>query len=158
MRHVTIVATSEDQGSKSQLLARVAESALQEQGVSATLLDLREKYDAAALMAAVQEATHLIFAMPVYNFDVNARAKQVIEDLPGKALEGKTVGLICQAGGNRSYMSVLSFANSLMLDFRCWIVPRFVYATGGEFEGETPSADVIRRVEELVAMLLKGTS
>ncbi len=25
-------------------------------------------------------------------------------------------------------MSVMSFVNSLMLDFRCWIIPHFVYA------------------------------
>lgn len=158
MTHVAVIATSEDSESKSQLLARVAERALVEREVAVTLLDLRETLGGAAVTAAVEQATHVIFAVPVYNFDVNARAKQLIEDLPGRALEGKTVGFICQAGGNRSYMSVLSFANSLMLDFRCWIVPRFVYATGGEFTGETPSEEVVRRVEELVETLLRGNA
>lgn len=156
MKQVVILATSEDTGSKSQLLARVAEQALQARETAVTLLDLREGVAPDTITATIDAATHVIFAVPVYNFDVNARAKQVIEELPGRALEGKTVGFICQAGGNRSYMSVLNFANSLMLDFRCWIVPRFVYATGGEFDGETPSEDVVRRVEELVATLLKG--
>ena len=39
-----------------------------------------------------------------------------------------------------SYMSVMAYANSLMLDFRCVIIPRFVYATGSAFaEGSRPT-------------------
>jgi hypothetical protein len=38
-----------------------------------------------------------------------------------------------------------------MLDFRCIIVPRFVYATGESFEGDRLADDDIRqRVSELV--------
>ena len=32
-------------------------------------------------------------------------------------------------------MSIIGLANSLMLDFRCIILPRFVYATGDDFDG-----------------------
>lgn len=156
MNHVTIIATSEEGSSKSQRLARTAEAALRERGVATTLLDLRERPTPERIEAALQQATKVIFAVPIYNFDVNARAKQVIEE-QGDALEGKTVGLICQAGGHRSYMSVLGFANSLMLDFRCWIVPRFVYAVGSDFHDDAPGAEVVRRIEELVETLLRGT-
>ncbi len=153
--HVTIVATSLDASSKSQLLARHAAKVLEERGVSHTLLDLR---DTPELAAPLKQATHVIFAVPVYNFDVNAAAKQVIED-HGGALEGKTVGFLCQAGGQRSYMSVLGFANSLMLDFRCWIVPRFVYATSNDFEEGEQLGETIRgRITELLDTLIQGNS
>ncbi len=33
-------------------------------------------------------------------------------------------------------MSVMAYANSLMLDFRCVIIPRFVFATSHAFDGE----------------------
>ena len=33
-------------------------------------------------------------------------------------------------------MSAASVATSLMFDYRTWVVPRFVYATKGSFEGE----------------------
>jgi hypothetical protein len=49
------------------------------------------------------------------------------------------VGFACTAGGASSYMSIMALANSLMLDFRCVIVPRFVYATERDFTGETIS-------------------
>jgi NAD(P)H-dependent FMN reductase len=152
MSHVTIIATSLDTGSKSQLLARHAATLLVERGIAHRLLDLR---DSPELAGPLKQATHVIFAVPIYNYDVNAAAKQVIED-HGDALEGKTVGFLCQAGGQRSYMSVLSFANALMLDFRCWIVPRFVYATSNDFEGGELGEGIRHRVAELVDSLLKG--
>ena len=152
MIHVTLIATSLDTSSKSQSLARYAAKLLAERGISHTLLDLRESPE---ISEPLKQASHILFAVPVYNFDVNAAAKQVIED-HGGALENKTVGFLCQAGGPRGYMSILGFANSLMLDFRCWIVPRFVYATGADFENGQPGETIQNRIAELVDTLLKG--
>jgi len=62
---------------------------------------------------------------------------------------------LCRAGGRSSYMSIMSLANSLMLDFRCFIVPRFVYATGEAFANDRTeemylsSAEVKERLHEL---------
>ena len=43
---------------------------------------------------------------------------------------------MCTAGGNASYMSIMRIANSLMLDFRCLIIPRFVYAVSDDFAND----------------------
>lgn len=52
-------------------------------------------------------------------------------------------------------MSVLAFANSLMLDFRCWIAPRFVYATGEDFEKNAiNNPEIAERIENLIDDLL----
>ena len=57
-----------------------------------------------------------------------------------------------------SYMSVMAFANSLMLDFRTMIIPRFVYATGRSFEGDDlKDKEVAERIGELAAELIKFT-
>jgi FMN reductase len=69
------------------------------------------------------------------------------------ALGGKTVGFLISAGGHGSYMSVMPFANSLMLDFRCWIVPRFVYVPQ-DFAGETLPPEIDTRLDELLHDLL----
>jgi FMN reductase len=48
-------------------------------------------------------------------------------------------------------MSVMSLANSLMLDFRCIIIPRFVYSTGEAFDGEkVVDPDLEERINDLV--------
>jgi FMN reductase len=88
---------------------------------------------------------------------VAAAAKNMVE-LTGSAWEDKVVGFLCAAGGMGSYMSVMSFANSLMLDFRCLIIPRFVYATGDSFDGDKlTDTKVVKRIEQVVAELVRVT-
>ena len=71
------------------------------------------------------------------------------------------VGFLCSAGGRASYMSVMAMANSLMLDFRCVIVPRFVYATGDDFSADRTEAmaissdEVTERLDELAAEVVR---
>jgi FMN reductase len=106
---------------------------------------------------AIESADGILLATPVYNYDVAAAAKNLVE-LTGSAWEDKVVGFLCAAGGMSSYMSVMAFANSLMLDFRCVIIPRFVYATGRAFEAdELKDKEVGERIEELAGELIKFT-
>ena len=98
-------------------------------------------------------ASHILFAVPVYNYDVNAVAKNYIELMGEDALGGKTVGFLVSAGGQASYMSIMGFANSLMLDFRCWIVPRFLYVAR-DFPGEELPAELDERLDGLLTALL----
>lgn len=111
-----------------------------------------EHPEVGALTEKIRAANGIIFALPVYNYDVNAAAKNLIE-LTGSVWTGKVVGFICSAGGQGSYMSVMPFANSLMLDFRCVIVPRFVYATEMDFVDEQLADDgeLRRRLRGLTA-------
>jgi len=97
-----------------------------------------------------------MLATPVYNYDVSAAAKNMVE-LTGSAWEDKVVGFLCAAGGMGSYMSVMSFANSLMLDFRCLIIPRFVYATGDSFTGDkVTDTKVAKRIGHVAAELVRN--
>lgn len=103
-----------------------------------------------ALGEKISAAHGIILALPVYNYGINAAAKNLVE-LSGAAWTGKVVGFICAAGGPGSYMSVMPFANSLMLDFRCVIAPRFVYATAQDFADEqlASDGDLRRRLRDL---------
>ena len=104
---------------------------------------------------AIKAADGVIVAAPVYNYDVSASAKNMIE-LTGSAWEDKIVGFLCAAGGMSSYMSVMAYANSLMLDFRCVIIPRFVFATGDAFDDDSVTdAKVTRRIEQVAAELVR---
>ena len=158
--------------SRSYVLAKQAVQNFEEQGVDVRLYDLRE-YDldfcgrpearghpsVAELRSAVRDASAAIVAAPIYNFYVNAAAKNLIE-LTGKEWIYKLVGFICAAGGEASYMAVMNIANSLMLDFRCLIVPRFVYATSDAFGNDRTDDmfiaddDILGRLKELADMTL----
>ena len=106
------------------------------------------------LTRRIKEAKCILVGTPIYNFDVNAALKNLIE-LTGDAWTEKTVGFICAAGGKSSYMSVMGVANSLMLDFRSIIIPRFVYADGQGFEGDTVAPAVAARLDDLCKQTIK---
>ena len=109
------------------------------------------------LSAAIEAADGILVAAPVYNYDVAAAAKNMIE-LTGSAWQDKIVGFLCAAGGTASYMSVMAYANSLMLDFRCVIIPRFAFATSDAFNGEHVSDKKIdERIKQVADELIRFT-
>lgn len=166
--HVVVFGTSLDPESRSQVLARELHARLGKRGIESTLVDLRDlgmpscgapgSYEHPAteqVRAAAGRATHVVFSAAVYNYQVSASAKNLIELLGSGPLQDKTVGLMCSAGAQTSYMSLMSVATALMLDFRCWIVPRFVFALRDDIrEGELHNPDVATRVDRLIDDLL----
>ncbi|MFQ5716308.1 MAG: NADPH-dependent FMN reductase [Nitrospinales bacterium] len=163
-----VIAASLNPESRSLLLARAAQIELQKQGEETALLNLAETPlpfcdggkayedpEVQEIARTVKSANGILMAVPIYNYGVNAAAKNLIE-LTGQAWEYKVVGFLCAAGGQRSYMAVMSLAGSLMLDFRCLILPRFVYATGEAFEGRgIADPEVEKRIAELAGTLAR---
>jgi NAD(P)H-dependent FMN reductase len=158
-----VLSTSLHPDSRSRILARSTLDRFTSDGRDAELFDLAETplppcdgatayghENVIVLDNLIRAADAVLIASPVYNFDVNAAAKNAVE-LTGKAWTGKIVGMMLAAGGQGSYMSAMGLANSLMLDFRCLILPRFIYATGDSFEGDSLADESIeQRVSQLV--------
>ena len=159
---VLVVSSSLNPASRSHLLAVAAAGALDGIGAPRDLLDLREWdlpicdgkacYEHPAigpLTERVAGAAAILVASPVYNYDLNAAVKNFLE-LTGSAWEAKAVGFLCAAGGQRSYMSPIGLANSLMFDYRCHIIPRYVYATKEDFTAASkPSEELAGRIRQL---------
>lgn len=149
-----ILSTSLHPNSRSRVMARrLAQDLQAQEGVEVRWMDLRDTPlpmcdgdqsnahpSVARYKEAILEADAIIMACPIYNYDVGASAKNLIE-MTGKVWEDKVVGFVCAAGGRASYMAVMGFANSLMLDFRAVIVPRFVYATDESFSADRELQD-----------------
>ena len=165
-----VISTSGNPDSNSRRMGRVAFEHLQNQKIDCDWLDIREMdlplCDAdkcygmpgsRKLHAAIERADGILVAAPVYNYDVAAAAKNMIE-LSGNAWEDKIVAFLCAAGGTASYMSVMAYANSLMLDFRCVIVPRFAFATADAFDGDRiTNKKITRRIEQVADELVRFT-
>ncbi len=164
---VVVIGASLNPASRSFRLAQAAADALGTLGAEPTLIDLRKwelpLCDGGAccsqpavekLTQLIQDADAVLLAAPVYNYDVNAAAKNLVE-LTGDAWTEKPVGFLCSAGGKSSYMSPIGLANSLMFDFRSWIVPRFVYATRQDFDADgSPLPHILGRIEQLARATL----
>jgi NAD(P)H-dependent FMN reductase len=153
---ILVLSTSLNKNSRSKLMARVAHGILSAkqptdwidlQEYPLPLCDGGSAYgdpNVVELGNRIKRAKCILVATPIYNFDVNAALKNLIE-LTGRAWEEKTVGFLCAAGGKSSYM----------LDFRTFIIPRFVYADGEGFDGDNLAPSVQTRIEELCTQTIK---
>ena len=165
---IAVVSCSLNASSRSHRLAEAAAAAARTVGADAELIDLREWdlpiCDGRAsfehpsvnpLREKLENASAVLVSAPVYNYDLNAAAKNLVE-MTGAAWKEKPVGFLCAADGARSYMAPIGFANSLMLDFRCLIIPRYVYCTGADFDADgTLAASLHERVDELARMAIE---
>lgn len=162
-----VVSCSLNPVSRSRVLAQAAFDVLRDRRIEAALLDLRETPlplcdgDACYRLDEVRQASRairradgILISTPIYNYDVNSVAKNLIE-LTGESWHDKVVGFLCAAGGRSSYMGVMSLANSLMLDFRCMILPRFVYATDEAFLNGGLDAKIANRLGDVVDELIR---
>jgi len=166
---ILVISCSLKSESRSRLLAEAALEAARKNGAEVELIDLRnhplplcdgEKAyahpDIKIIRSKIEKARGLLVSTPIYNYDASAATKNLVE-LTGSSWEDKTVGFLCAAGGHSSFMSIMALAGSLMLDFRCVIVPRFVYATGRDFSEDGLTGDEVKRrialvVKELTAL------
>jgi len=157
-----IISSSLNPNSNSKKLGLFLKSVLDERNTNCEFVDLKEcnlplcdgasSYDndnVKILNDKIRDAQTILICSPIYNFDLNAAIKNVLE-LTGSSWKKKQVGFLCAAGGKSSYMSPISFMNSLMLDYRCIIIPRFVYALGGDFDkSKVISQDIKERIISL---------
>lgn len=165
--NLLVISTSQNSKSKSRIMARESLKLL-DKSIESQWLDLKDldlpfcdgdlaysHPDLPEAKSMVEAADGIILAIPIYNYASGAMAKNFIE-LTGRAWSKKTVSFLCAAGGKSSYMSVMSLANSLMLDFRCIIVPSFVYADGSAFDAKAIVDSSIRdRIKELNQQMIQ---
>ena len=170
MPNYVVISTSGNPDSNSRRIGRFALAYLQNQKVDCDWIDIREldlplcdadkcygMPGSKKLSTVIHRADGLLVATPVYNYDVAAATKNMIE-LTGSAWENKIVGFLCAAGGMGSYMAVMAYANSLMLDFHCLIVPRFVFATSDAFSSEhITDKKIMHRIETVADELVRIT-
>ena len=165
-----VISTSLNPDSRSRILAQAAADSLSKRDIEFEFMDLAEmklppcdgatcygQPESIRLTETVSNARGILIASPIYNYDLSASAKNMIE-ISGKAWTDKVVGFLCAAGGQGSFMAPMQMANSLMLDFRSLILPRFVYATGDSFSGnQIADTDCDSRITELVTQLVTVT-
>lgn len=166
-----IISCSLNRNSRSRILAKAAMKRLQERNEDTDFVDLSEielpfcdgdtcysDPNLGRLKDRLLQVDGFLIATPIYVYDINAAAKNLIELTGRDVWTEKVVGFLCAAGGKSSYMSVMGIANSLTLDFHSVVLPYFVYATGDEFDEDSVSdPDVEARLDRLVVELVRFT-
>ena len=162
--NILIISSSLSKKSQSRKMAEYILNRLNSEEIDIEMLDLRdynlpfcngdEDSEISIVMdlkSMIREAQGILIATPIYNYNVNAAIKNLIE-LTGRGWSDKVVGFICSAGGKSSYMSVMSLANSLMLDFRCIVIPRFVYT---DDDSRQLDDSIKKRLDQLSSELIR---
>ncbi|MFP4191302.1 MAG: NADPH-dependent FMN reductase [Candidatus Hydrogenedentota bacterium] len=164
-----VISCSLNPQSRSRALAHLAAEQIRSQGGETVFIDLRDHAlpfcdgtpdsftsPVSELAETIANADAVLLGLPVYNYGVNAAAKNLLE-LTGAAWEDRIVGFLCAAGGRSSYMAPMSFANSLMLDYHCLILPRMVHAAADQLDetGRVLDPQVENRIDALVKSALR---
>jgi len=85
--------------------------------------------------------------MGVHCYSINDSLKVLLEGCFGKAT-GKFFGILCAAGGERSYLVTQHLTQICMNESRMMQLPRVVYATGNDFtENRIISKELSERIE-----------
>ncbi len=148
-----IISSSLSKTSRSFIICKEIHSLLQEKGVNTELVDAREMEllpfykgptpSMEKLSQKVAEADNIIFGMGVHCYSVNDSLKIILDGCCG-GVEGKFFGIICAAGGERSYLSTMHLTQICMNEWRMIQLPRIVYATRKDFEDDAISNDDLK--------------
>ena len=148
-----IISSSFSEKSRSFILCKAIHVALQEKGVNAELLDAREiellpchkgvTASMEELTKKVEKADNIIFGMGIHCYSVNDGLKIILDNCCGGGV-GKFFGVVCAAGGERSYLSTMHLTQICMNEWRMIQLPRIVYGTGKDFEDDIISNDNLK--------------
>lgn len=151
-----ILSSSLSPKSRSFILCQAVNAELTNKSGDIDFVDLRD-YDLAPvyrgktadmdrLTEKVKEADNIIFGMGVHCYSINDGLKIVLDSCFGDAI-GKFFGIVCAAGGEKSYLSTMHLTQICMNEWRMIQLPRVIYATGQDFEGDMISnADLKERI------------
>jgi NAD(P)H-dependent FMN reductase len=152
-----VLSSSLNPASRSRRLCQRVEDLLrQEHGVDTDWVDLRDidlrpchlgKTDSMrALAERVAAADNYVFGMGVHCYTVNDSLKMVL-DTCMKDCEDKFFGILCAAGGEKSYLSTMHLTQMCMNEWRMIQLPRVVYALERDLpEGEAPAQALEERL------------
>ena len=152
-----ILSSSISESSRSFLLCKAVEQKLIRKGDTITFVDAREipmhpthrgtTNQMQKLAEQVKQADNIIIGMGVHCYSVNDALKILLDACFSDA-SGKFFGILCAAGGERSYLSTMHLTQICMNEWRMIQLPRIVYATKKDFtKNIITSTEVLERIE-----------
>ena len=157
----TLILSSSLSGrSRSRVLCRAVETGLQGLGVETDFVDLKDMDmvpvhrpvtpDMVDLKARIHKADNLVIGMGVHCYSLSESLKMAL-DTCGEGLEGKFFGILCAAGGHKSYLSTMHLTQICMNEWRMIQLPRVVYAIGKDFTDlQVPPGELADRLQMFV--------
>lgn len=152
-----IISSSISKKSRSFILCEEVYSRLKQNNIEVELIDARsmelnlchtEKSESMNLLSEkIANCDNIIIGMGVHCYSINDSLKILLDNCFSEATE-KFFGIICAAGGERSYLSTMHLTQICMNEWRMIQLPRIVYATGKDFtEDQLKNKNLIERLD-----------
>jgi len=153
-----IISSSISKKSKSFILCNKMEALLKKLDVEVKLIDLRQidlkpthidNSNGMDLLAKdIENYDNIIIGMGIHCYSINDSLKIILDNCFSGAKD-KFFGILCAAGGDRSYLSTIHLTQICMNEFRMLQLPRIVYATGRDFnENNLLNLEITERLDE----------
>ena len=169
MSQVILIQGSLNKESRTAVLIQHAEQELQRAGLEVSVLDLRnlqmefcdgrslKEYhpDMQQAYRAIDEARAFVIGMPVYCYSVSGPLKNFI-DITSGAMEKKIAGILCNAGGNRSYLASADLSNILAYESHVTTVQPIVYSCSEDYDDHVLNEKKVKsKIREMVNNLAR---
>jgi NAD(P)H-dependent FMN reductase len=169
MSHVVLIQGSLNKESRTAVLVKHTKEELQRAGLKVSVVDLRniqmefcdgrplKEYHPEVQEAyqAIKQADGFIIGMPVYCFSVSGPLKNFI-DITSGAMEKKVAGILCNAGGNRSYMASGDLSNILAYESHVTTVQPIVYSRHEDYDNQRLISNKVKsKIQEMVGHLAR---
>ena len=152
-----ILSSSISKESRSFILCNKVANNLSDKGATCTLVDARNismlpthnklTTEMEILAKQIDEADNIIIGMGVHCYSVSDSLKILLDTCFSKAY-GKFYGIICAAGGEKSYLSTMHLTQICMNEWRMIQLPRIIYATTKDFKkNEINSKELLKRIK-----------
>lgn len=152
-----ILSSSLSKNSRSFILCEAVAKQLSSKNISCTLVDARKipilsthlghNSEMERLSIQIKEADNIIIGMGVHCYSVSDSLKALLDTCFSHAND-KFFGVLCSAGGEKSYLSTMHLTQICMNEWRMMQLPRIVYATAKDFnEDEISSENLHERIE-----------
>ena len=151
-----IISSSLSKNSRSFILCNEVSKILSTKKVTPTIIDARDmnilpmhntlNAKMKMLSKQINNTDNIIIGMGVHCYSINDSLKVLLDTCFSDAI-GKFYGILCAAGGEKSYLSTMHLTQICMNEWRMIQLPRIVYATGKDFKNNTIlSTDLLNRI------------
>ncbi|MEE2954360.1 MAG: NAD(P)H-dependent oxidoreductase [Bacteroidota bacterium] len=140
-----IISSSLSPKSRSYILCEYLAGELKENGVTVEIFDARKIKLSSChsemtqgmnkLKNKVKACDNIIFGMGIHNYSISDSLKIILDNCIDGA-SGKFFGILCAAGGERSYLATMHLTQICMNEWHMIQLPRIIYATSKEFNEE----------------------
>ncbi len=151
-----IISSSLSKNSRSFILCNEVSNVLKKKKIQTTIIDARDmnilpmhnklNSKMKILSEKIKKTDNIIIGMGVHCYSINDSLKILLDTCFSDAI-GKFYGILCAAGGEKSYLSTMHLTQICMNEWRMIQLPRIVYATGKDFDNNTIiSTDLLERI------------